>query len=169
MNVSVFLPTLADLELARYLADWLPKTIIDSHVHVHRSSSQEMFNIQATRPGQTLNWFDFDQHRRIIDAFNISGVSYQAFVFGLPFRVGEKENNFYLREKSSDSKWIHPVACLTNKISLVDFSLPLGVKGVKTKIIARNKKNSQEIMDNFSEKVWNVLNSNDVFLIIHLP
>ncbi len=163
------IPKLDDLELSAFLKDWIPDKIIDAHVHIHKNFGQSLFNPKAQNPGQTFNWFDLGAHEFIFNKLGISVSDYRAIVFGLPFSDYEEDNNNYLHDYFLDNPRIYSIPCLTHKIALKQTSELDCSFGLKTKIRTKTKNSTNEIINNFSEELWQKLNSAGSFLIIHLP
>ena len=169
-NILRLMPNTLDLELINILKNWLPKTIIDFHLHVHQDSNKSVFNDSAMKPSQSFNSFDLELHKQVAKSFGLETIDYQAVIFGLPFRHNEGENNLYLKESFTNNEDLYPINCLTGgKLVSDDFIFYPGVAGIKTKIISKSETSDTEIIDNFSEKVWRELNNKKGFLVIHLP
>ena len=169
-NISRLLPKALDLELISLLRDWLPKTIIDFHLHVHQDPSESVFNDSAMKPSQSFNWFDLKLHKQVAKSFGLEEIDYRAVIFGLPFRHNERENNLSLSKDFANNKSFYPIDCLTGGKSVSgSFSSGLGARGIKTKIISKSETSNVEIINNFSEKIWRELNDSKGFLVIHLP
>lgn len=159
-------PDSDDLELSASLKDWIPDKIIDSHVHLHKNFGHTLLNSQAQNPGQTFNWFDLDMHKLIFNKLDIPFLDYRAIVFSLPFSETEKDNNNYLQRLALNEPGIYPIPCLTNENTIKGTFDPTCSPGLKTKIRTTAE---NEIINNFSQKLWDEINNVGNFIIIHLP
>lgn len=153
------------------LNDWLPKRVIDTHVHSWPNYGHEsIMNTNARSPGLTFNYFPCDIHNRFLEkAF--PGVDYSIVAMGHPEHPYDKKDNEYILRNSEVDKRIIPImmAISDKNPEFIASNIAKGFKGLKMYPTYDQKKSTTGILEVWPLSVFELSEKLGTPMIMHLP
>ncbi len=164
-----------DFEQIALANEWLPKKVIDSHVHVwpNHENVGNILNNEAHVPGFMYHYFKWSMHNKIIKTL-FPRVYYISASFGMPHFMSDVEMNDYVLNKQREGELILPVRVDNNQLSYGDSAVQ---SALKKKFSALKmypqpgQKNAQDsrISDVFPINKLKEVNRAKSSIILHLP
>lgn len=153
------------------LNEWLPKRVIDAHVHTWPNySHQSIMNTDAHSPSSTFNYFPWELHSRFFEkAFPC--VEYLMVAMGNPEHAHDLKDNDYVLGNSFIDKRIIPImmAISDKRSEFITSNMARGFKGLKMYPTKNQKKSATRILEVWPISVFEFSEESNTPLIIHLP